>query len=80
MYLPGHFLVRSWVMLAYASAHLVVPAIDEGIIGGVATHGARAVGVGEGGEKGLVHAGWGGRKERTGKVQGSQRFVVRDGR
>lgn len=80
MYLPSHFLVRSWVVLAYARAHLVVPTIDEGVIGGVATHGARAVRVGEGGEKGLVRAKGGRGEERTGEVQGSHRLVGGDGR
>lgn len=77
MYLPGHFVVRRWVVLAYACAHLVVPTIDEGVIEG---RGARAVRMGEGGEKGFVHASRGRGKERPGEVQGSHCFVVGDGR
>jgi len=80
MYLPSYILVRSWVVLSYARAHLVVPTIGEGVIGGFATHGARAVRVGEGGEKGFVRAGWEGGKERSGEVQGSHCFVIGDGR
>lgn len=80
IFLPSHFLIRRGVMLAYTLAHLIVPATDEGIIGRVAAHGARAVRVGERSEKGSFRAREGRGEERTGEVQGSHRFVVGDGR